>query len=113
MLPSYPTYESLIASETLTKAVATIARLKGLTLKEACDATGICWNLDIRNKGVGGLIGELLLGLKNNGRPAPDMSDIGVEVKYLPVYTDKNIPKEPTQITMIDYHELILETWES
>ena len=50
--------------------------------------------------------------MENNSVSGPDMQDVGVEVKYLPIYMDKRIPKEPTQITMIDFDAVCQETWE-
>ena len=98
---------------TLKRAYEIIALQRGRTLKQACVNLGIPWRPDFRNKGTCGLIGELILGLENNGICGPDIQDIGVEVKYLPVYMDKRIPKEPTQITMIDFEKVLLERWEN
>jgi DNA mismatch repair endonuclease MutH len=103
----------LAKTPTLIRACDIIAKQRGRTLKQACASLGIPWNPDFRNKGTSGLIGELILGLENNGICGPDIRDISVEVKYLPVYMDKRIPKEPTQITMINFEALILEDWRS
>jgi DNA mismatch repair endonuclease MutH len=96
----------------LKRAFEIIAQQRGRTLTEACASLGIPWKPNLKNKGAGGLIGEVILGLKNNCISGPDMQEIGVEVKYLPIYMDKRIPKEPTQIMMIDYEMVCSERWE-
>jgi DNA mismatch repair endonuclease MutH len=103
----------LLDSPTVKLAVERVERYQGKTLSEVADELEIPWTARLRNKGAGGLIGELILGLRNNILPLPDMQEVAVEVKYLPIYTDKFIPKEPTQITMIDYMGLVNQTWET
>ena len=103
----------ILNSPTLRLAIERIDRYRGNTLSEIAKDLKIPWNAKFENKGAGGLIGELILGLQNNGLPVPDIADVDVEVKYLPIYLDKSIPKEPTQITMIDYLGLVNQTWET
>jgi len=62
-------------------------------------------------KGASGLIIENLLGLENNSSPMADLVDLKIEVKVLPLNLSTNKAKEPTQIKMINYMELIHETW--
>lgn len=64
-------------------------------------------------KGASGLILENLLGLKNNGSPLSDLSEIGVEIKVLPLQLHNLKIKEPTQIKMINYMNVAKETWET
>jgi DNA mismatch repair endonuclease MutH len=94
-------------------AIERIERYRGKTLSEIAEDLKIPWNSPLASKGAGGLIGELILGLSNNALRLPDIQDVEVEVKYLPIYLDKSIPKEPTQITMIDYFGLTKEIWET
>ncbi len=101
----------ILDSPTMKLAIERVERYRGKTLSEIAKDLKIPWTASLANKGAGGLIGELILGLKNNAFSAPDMQDVGVEVKYLPVYLDKSIPKEPTQITMINYLTVVDETW--
>jgi len=64
-------------------------------------------------KGASGLIIENLLGLENSGSPKADLESLGVEIKVLPLNLSNLKAKEPTQIKMINYMELIHETWET
>ncbi len=103
----------LLDNPTVKLAIERIERYRGNTLSEIAKDLKIPWTASLANKGAGGLIGELILGLKNNAFSLPDMQDVGVEVKYLPIYLDKSIPKEPTQITMINFLTVVNETWET
>jgi DNA mismatch repair protein MutH len=103
----------LLDSPTMRLAIERVERYRGKTLSEIAKDLKIPWNAPLESKGAGGLIGELILGLQNNALSVPDMQDVAVEVKYLPIYLDKSIPKEPTQITMIDYLGLVNETWKT
>lgn len=103
----------LLDSPTVKLAIERVERYRGRTLSEIAKDLKIPWTAPLESKGAGGLIGEVILGLRNNALSVPDMQDVAVEVKYLPVYLDKSIPKEPTQITMIDYLGLVNETWET
>ena len=100
----------LLDNPTVKLAIERIERYRGNTLSEIAKDLKIPWTASLANKGAGGLIGELILGLKNNAFSLPDMQDVGVEVKYLPIYLDKSIPKEPTQITMINFLTVVNET---
>lgn len=62
-------------------------------------------------KGASGLIIENLLGLKNNSSPKADLESLKVEIKVLPLQLNNFKAKEPTQIKMINYMDLILEEW--
>jgi len=64
-------------------------------------------------KGASGLIIENLLGLENSGSPKADLEYLKVEIKVLPINLSNLKAKEPTQIKMINYMEVIHETWES
>jgi DNA mismatch repair endonuclease MutH len=64
-------------------------------------------------KGASGLIIENLLGLENNSSPMADLEDLKIEIKVLPLNLNNNKAKEPTQIKMINYMDLIHETWAS
>lgn len=64
-------------------------------------------------KGASGLIVENLLGLENSGSPKADLEELRVEIKVLPINLSNLKAKEPTQIKMINYMEVVHETWES
>lgn len=63
------------------------------------------------NKGASGLIVENLLGLENNQLPTPDIADLEIEIKVLPVGLPNKKAKEPTQIKMINYMNIFNEDW--
>jgi DNA mismatch repair endonuclease MutH len=94
-------------------AIARVEQYRGRTLGEIVADLVIPWDAHENNRGAGGLICELILGLSNNCLPGPDIHDVAVEVKTLPIYVDTSIPKEPTQIAMIDYSKLVDETWKT
>lgn len=100
--------------EGLKSHIEKINESKGKTISEIKEDLNIV-NKKMK-KGASGLIVETLLGIKNNNRSAPDLEEIGVEVKVLPLQINKNKDvkaKEPTQIKMINYCEVAKETWEN
>ncbi len=91
-----------------------VSNAKGKTIGEL----KLALNLKRENmkKGASGLIVENLLGIKNNNNADADIPEIGCEVKILPLQKNKNgslKAKEPTQIQMINYFEVVNEKWES
>ena len=70
-------------------------------------------NIKISNKGRTGNIIENLLGLKNNNSKKADLDEIKTEIKVLPLQLHNLKVKEPTQIKMINYMNLLYETWET
>lgn len=62
--------------------------------------------------GVGHLI-EYYLGRRPNNKPEPDIEELGVEVKAIPLKRSGAswVPKEPTSLAMIDYGELDRQPW--
>lgn len=64
---------------------------------------------------LGGLVEEFIFGLKANNRSEADFSVAGVELKTNPLKshpTKKYVSKERLVFSMIDYDEVIKETWE-
>jgi len=102
------------AIEILTPLFEIIKNSKGKTISQI----KLELNLERENmkKGASGLILETLLGLPNNNTADADISEIGCEVKILPIQRNKNGDikvKEPTQIQMINYFEVANESWET
>lgn len=62
--------------------------------------------------GVGHLV-EFYMGRRPNPRAEPDIAELGVEIKILPIKRKgaSFAVKEPTSLTMIDYRTLINEAW--
>lgn len=102
------------AIEYLTPLFNIIKESKGKTIKQIKQELDI--HSQIMKKGASGLIIENLLGLKNNNTADADISEIGCEVKILPIQINKNGEikvKEPTQIQMINYFEVATENWDT
>lgn len=70
--------KAILHSPTLRLAIERIDKSRGKTLAEVAKDLKIPWNAGLENKGAGGLIGELILGLQNNGRCAT--ADVALEV---------------------------------
>ncbi|MFI3287843.1 MAG: MutH/Sau3AI family endonuclease [Rikenellaceae bacterium] len=91
-----------------------ITNARGKTIREIKSELNI---LNTRMvKGASALIVENLLGIENNNRAEADISEIGCEVKVLPLQKNRDgsfIAKEPTAIQMINYFEVAGETWET
>jgi DNA mismatch repair endonuclease MutH len=91
-----------------------IKESKGKTIRQIKQELKI--HSQIMKKGASGLIVENLLGLNNNNAADADIPEIGCEVKILPIQKNKNGEikvKEPTQIQMINYFEVAIESWET
>ena len=87
------------------------SRLKGKTLREI---VGGEVPVSSGNKGV---FGQLLeshgFGIPNNSAQEPDFQPIGVELKVVPLKKKGRSwdVKERTKVCMIQYHELVKESW--
>lgn len=70
-----------------------------------------------RRKGhFGDLVEEYIFGIKNNSEAAPDFPKVGVELKTTPLKIHakkKYVAKERLVFSMINYMDIIHETWES
>jgi len=100
--------------EVMTPFFNIIKNSKGKTIHAIKDELNL--EREKMKKGASGLIVENLLGLANNNRAEADISEIGCEVKILPLQKNKNgsiKAKEPTAIQMINYFEVAAETWET
>ncbi len=102
------------AIEILTPLFEIIKNSKGKTIGEI----KIELKMERQNmkKGASGLIIETLLGIKNNNFADADIPEIGCEVKVLPIQKNKDgqiKAKEPTQIQMINYCQVVEEEWET
>lgn len=100
--------------EYLTPFFNIIKESKGKTIRQIKQELEI--HNQIMKKGASGLIIENLLGLTNNNIADADITEIGCEVKILPIQKNRNGDikvKEPTQIQMINYFEVANESWET
>ena len=90
-----------------------IEKNKNKTIEEIRNNINKTSNIKISNKGRTGNIIENLLGLKNNNSKKADLEEIKTEIKVLPLQLHNLKVKEPTQIKMINYMNLLYETWET
>jgi DNA mismatch repair protein MutH len=67
------------------------------------------------NKGIAGQILEAVIGNAPNSNPNPDVKDINVELKVLPLRKIGNQiqPKERSKIKSINYNKIINEEWQT
>ena len=67
------------------------------------------------NKGVAGQTLEALIGNAPNSDPNPDVKNINVELKVLPLrkISNKIQPKERSKIKSINYNKIVVEIWSS
>jgi len=88
--------------------------LKGKTLGE--------WIIDHENdrppvnrKGrFGQILEDVVFGIPNNSKKAPDLEDVGIEIKSTPIKIEgkKKVPKERIVLSMINYMTLLEEGWD-
>lgn len=101
--------------EALTPLFNIVTNAKGKTIGEIKKSLFIGDKCKMK-KGASGLIVENLLGIENNSRPEADLVQIGCEIKILPLQKNRDgsiKAKEPTAIQMINYCEVVKETWET
>ncbi len=101
--------------EALTPLFNIVTNAKGKTIGEIKESLFIGDKCKMK-KGASGLIVENLLGIENNSRPEADLVQIGCEIKILPLQKNRDgsiKAKEPTAIQMINYCEVVKETWET
>jgi DNA mismatch repair protein MutH len=67
------------------------------------------------NKGIVGQVLEAIIGNAPNSDPNPDVKNINVELKVLPLrkISNKIQPKERSKIKSINYNKIVDEEWES
>ena len=67
------------------------------------------------NKGIAGQILEAVIGNAPNSDPNPDVKNINVELKVLPLrkISNKIQPKERSKIKSINYNKIVDEEWKS
>lgn len=101
--------------EALTPLFNIVTNAKGKAIGEIKESLFIGDKCKMK-KGASGLIVENLLGIENNSRPEADLVQIGCEIKILPLQKNRDgsiKAKEPTAIQMINYCEVVKETWET
>ena len=67
------------------------------------------------NKGIAGQVLEAIIGNAPNSDPNPDVKNINVELKVLPLrkISNKIQPKERSKLKSINYNKIIDEKWET
>ncbi|MBF0471927.1 MAG: DNA mismatch repair endonuclease MutH [Gammaproteobacteria bacterium] len=86
--------------------------LAGLTVAACSQRLGVTVPANLlHNKGWVGQLLEQLLGASANSRQEPDFTEIGVELKTLPI-THEGLPLESTYICNVPLDEIIPTPWE-
>lgn len=86
--------------------------VQGVPFIELAEAHGIEWHDDPeRNKWVTGKITEAALGKAADSLPEPDLTDLSLEVKSIPI-SDSLRPDEHTKITMLNFQDVVDRPWE-
>ena len=67
------------------------------------------------NKGIAGQVLEAIIGNAPNSDPNPDVKNINVELKVLPLrkISNKIQPKERSKLKSINYNKIIDEKWKT
>lgn len=89
-------------------------KLVGKTLQEVLDNISSDRTINLKNKGLAGLIIEKeWFGIEQNSSQLPDFDKVGIELKIIPLKKNKNgiVVKERTKICSINYMTLCDETW--
>lgn len=84
------------------------------SLAEACKLPGEILKSGAKGR-LGNLVEEYYFGYKPNSTPLPDFPDAGLELKVTGLKRDKNgavKAKERLSLTLINFHELVEETFE-
>jgi len=91
-------------------------KLIGKSIEDVISSSQTKVTINLKNKGsIGNIIEESWFGIKNNNSPLPDFSEVGIELKVIPLTKQRNrlVVKERTKICSINYQELISENWET
>ena len=67
------------------------------------------------NKGIAGQVLEAIIGNAPNSDPNPDVKNINVELKVLPLrkISNKIQPKERSKLKSINYNKIVDEEWKT
>jgi DNA mismatch repair endonuclease MutH len=89
--------------------------LEGKTLREACGVQSVSEHAS--NKGaLGSAVEQYFFKYSPNSNPGPDFAQAGIEVKTTPLKLNKKgqkVAKERLVLSMINYMEVVNETWET
>ncbi len=98
------------------KSIVSYAKkLIGKSLQEILDLSSSTREINLKNKGLAGLIIEKeWFGIEQNSSQLPDFHKVGIELKIVPLKKTKNgiVVKERTKICSINYMTLHDEIWE-
>lgn len=98
------------------KSIVTYAKkLIGKSLQQILDLSLTTRKINLKNKGLAGLIIEKeWFGIEQNSSQLPDFDKVGIELKIIPLKKTKNgiVVKERTKICSMNYMTLHDEIWE-
>ena len=88
-------------------------KLAGMTLQQVARQTDIIVPTEMRHaKGWAGQLLELALGANAASAPEPDFTNLGIELKTIPV-DERGKPKESTYICVVQLEPKALGNWET
>lgn len=101
---------------TIKQVISHYNKLKGKTIKEIYEKALSDYPdilLNVNNKGIVGQVFEASIGQKPNSNPNPDIENLALELKVLPLRKvgQSLQPKERSKIKSINYNSIIDEEW--
>ncbi|MVX36209.1 MutH/Sau3AI family endonuclease, partial [Myroides sp. LoEW2-1] len=101
---------------TIKQVISHYNKLKGKTIKEIYEKALSDYPdilLNVNNKGIVGQVFEASIGQKPNSNPNPDIENLALELKVLPLRKVGQAlqPKERSKIKSINYNSIIKEDW--
>jgi DNA mismatch repair protein MutH len=89
-----------------------LAVVQGVPFAELCQVHGIKWYPEpARNKGLAAKVVETVLEVRTNNRPEPDLTNLGLEIKTIPVTDDLGV-MEHTKVTTLNFRDVEDQDWE-
>ncbi|MGG5509404.1 MutH/Sau3AI family endonuclease [Myroides odoratimimus] len=101
---------------TIKQVISHYNKLKGKTIKEIYEKALNDYPdilLNVNNKGIVGQVFEASIGQKPNSNPNPDIENLALELKVLPLRKvgQSLQPKERSKIKSINYNSIVDEEW--
>ena len=91
-------------------------QIEGLTLRHYLEQIKQDYHINSQHKGrLGNLVEEILFGYKQNSNQEADFKEVEMELKVTPLKYVKNKleTKERLVLSMINYKNIVNETWDS
>lgn len=101
--------------QTFKALLGRLNQVQGVPFRELAQAHAIEWHEEARrNKWLTGHIVEAALGMDPDTRPEADLTDLGVEIKSIPIGGRDDLrPHEHTKITMLNFQDVLENEFEN